>query len=59
MWLPLELSFETPYGTLLLILLGLLAFLCLLYALVSWRQQQRALESLRRERYEAIVRHEK
>lgn len=56
MWHRFELSFETPVGPILLLMMGLLVLLCTAYGFLSWRQHKRTLEQERRERYDKIKR---
>lgn len=56
MWHRFELAFDTPAGTILLMMIALLALLCAAYGVLSWRQRRFKLEEQRRERYEKIKR---
>lgn len=49
-------AFETPLGTILLLLVALLAVLSCAYGFLSMRKRKRDLEELRRQRYQSIKR---
>lgn len=56
MWHRFELALQTPVGTLLLLMIGLLALLSAAYGFLAWRQRKQQLEEERRQRYEKIKR---